>query len=55
MRVGDFEHFEDALHAAVLAELAVQRIEAGFGFEFRELIGDVAAGVDFGDAIAFAA
>ena len=46
MRVGNAEHLEDALHAAVLAELAVQRVEAGIGLQLGEPRGDVAADID---------
>ena len=46
MRVGDAEKLQRALDAAVLAEPAVQRIEGDVGFERREHIRDVMAGVD---------
>ena len=53
MRVGNVQHFEQALHAAVFAPLPVQRVEADVGLELGQHVGDIAADVDFGDLIAF--
>ena len=55
MRVRDGEHFEDALHATVLAELAVQRVETDIGIYGFELAPEVSIDVDLGDAITLAA
>ena len=52
MRVGNRKHFEDALHAAVLAEAAVQRVEAHIRIDRRELTCEISIDVDLGDAIA---
>ena len=55
MRIGDFQRFEHALDAAVLAPLAVKRIETGIGLENGKAVGDVAVHVDGRDLIAEAA
>ena len=46
MRVGDAEQLEHALHAAVLAPAAVQRVEADLGLDGAQLVGEIAAGID---------
>ncbi len=50
MRIGNFEDFEDALDAAVLAIRPVERIEGNVGTKPRQHLGDVALDVDTGDA-----
>ena len=54
MGVGDVEDLEDALDAAVLAEGTVQGVEGDVGLQPRQHVGDVAADVDAGDAVALA-
>ena len=52
MRVRNLQGFEDALDAAVLAALAVERVEAGVRPKLGKARGDVAVHIDAGDAIA---
>ena len=46
------QQLEQALHAAVLAPAAVQRIEADLGLDCGELLGEIAAGIDARDLVA---
>src|SRR4029079_1692473 len=53
MRVRNAENLKDSLHAAILAELAVQRVEARIRLQRMKLAGDAVADIDLGDAVAF--
>ena len=49
MRIGNPQHFQNALHDAVLAKTPVQRVEGNVGAEVCERSGDVAVDIDAGD------
>ena len=52
MGIRDAHQIKHALHAAVLAGRAVQRVEDEIGLRLGKARGDVAAHVDAGDAVA---
>src|SRR5207302_8436380 len=47
--VGNLQHFEKALHTAVLAPTSVERIEGGVGLDLPQTLGEIVAGIDFRD------
>jgi hypothetical protein len=53
MRIGNPQHFQNALHDAVLAKTPVQRVEGDVGAEVGERFGDVSVDIDTGDFVAF--
>ena len=55
MRVWNAENLEDALHAAILAEPTVQRVETRIRVQCLKLARDAVADIDLGHAIAFLA
>ncbi len=52
MGIGQAQRLQHALGTAVLAELAVQRVEHDIGARLGQALGQVVAGVDLDDLVA---